>query len=73
MKVYLRKDQIQEILIRKNKSQNWLAHKLEISSGYISQLLDGSRSPSPGLREKLMNLLPEHDFDDLFRIEETGK
>ena len=71
MKVLLRSKKIKKILIRKNKSQNWFAHKLEISSGYMSQLMDGSRNPSPRLREKIMNNLPEHEFDDLFLIIEA--
>jgi transcriptional regulator with XRE-family HTH domain len=71
MKVYLRSREIKKILIRKNKSQNWLAHRLEVSSGYMSQLMDGSRNPSPVLRERIMNNLPEHKFDDLFLIKEA--
>ncbi len=71
MKVFLRSKEIKKILIRKNKSQNWFAHKLEISSGYMSQLMDGSRNPSPHIREKIMKNLPEHGFDDLFLIMET--
>lgn len=71
IKVYLRNKEIKKILIRKNKSQNWLAHRLEVSTGYMSQLMDGSRNPSPKLRERIMNHLPEHSFDDLFEIKET--
>ncbi len=73
MKVFIRKAAIQEILIRRCKSQNWLAHKLELSSGYMSQLMDGSRNPSPKIRQRIMDNLPEHDFDDLFVIKKTGK
>jgi len=71
MKVFLRSKEIKKMLIRKNKSQNWLAKRLEVSSGYMSQLMDGSRNPSPKLRERIMNNLPEHKFDDLFLIKET--
>lgn len=71
IKVYLRNKEIKKILIRKNKSQNWLAHRLEVSSGYMSQLMDGSRNPSPKLRERIMNNLPEHKFDKLFEIKEA--
>jgi hypothetical protein len=62
MKVYLKSKNLKEILIRKNKSQNWLAYRLEVSSGYMSQLMDGSRSPSPKLRERMMNILIEYKF-----------
>jgi len=70
MKVYLKSKNLKEILIRKNKSQNWLAYRLEVSSGYMSQLMDGSRIPSPKLRERMMNILIEYKFDDLFIIKE---
>lgn len=53
MKVLLISKEIKKILIRKNKSQNWFAHKLEISNGYMSQLMDGSRNPSPRLEKRL--------------------
>jgi len=72
MKVLLKSKEIKKILIRKNKSQNWFAHKLEVSSGYMSQLMDGSRNPSPNLRERIMNRLPEYKFDDLFEIKEIN-
>lgn len=72
MKVYMRRKEVKKILIRKNKSQNWLARRLEISSGYISQLMNGSRNPSPKLRERIMKKLPEHKFDDLFEIKEIN-
>ena len=72
MKVYMRRKEVKKILIRKNKSQNWLARRLEISSGYMSQLMNGSRNPSPKLRERIMKKLPEHKFDDLFEIREIS-
>ena len=72
MKVYIRRKEVKKILIRRNKSQNWLAYKLEISSGYMSQLMDGTRNPSPKLRERIMKKLPEHKFDDLFEIKEIS-
>lgn len=70
MKVNLRNETIKRILLRKNKTQNWLAHRLEISTGYMSQLMEGTRNPSPKLREKIMNYLPDCRFDDLFEIKE---
>lgn len=68
MKTYLKNRVLQKILIRKNKSQSWFAHRIEVSTGYMSQLMDGSRCPSPMVREKIMNTLPEYSFDDLFTI-----
>ena len=70
MKVFLKTDSIRKILIRKNIAQNCLAHKLFISSGYMSQLMDKSRCPSATVRAKLMEVLKDFDFDELFIIEE---
>lgn len=68
MKTYLKNKSMEKILIRKNKSQNWFAHRIEVSSGYMSQLMKGSRCPSPKVRERIMNYLTDYDFDDLFII-----
>lgn len=73
MKVFLKSKEVKKRLILKNKSQNWLANRLEISSGYISQLMDGSRNPSPRLRRKILSTFPKSKFDDLFEIKDTGK
>lgn len=68
MKAFLKTREIKKRLIQKNISQNELAYQLEISSGYISQLMNGARSPSPQLRERIMGMFPECRFKDLFRI-----
>ncbi len=48
-------------------SQNELARRVGISSGYLSQLMSGSAHPSPEVRESLQRELGL-DFDDLFTI-----
>ena len=68
MKAYLRTNEIRKKLIRKNLSQNWLALQIGVSSGYMSQLMDGSRRPSARLRQKMMDRFPDSSFDDLFII-----
>ena len=68
-KVTLKADHLRKILARKNKSQNWLAYRMEISSGYISQLINGARYPSPRMRERFLQALEGTTFDDLFEIE----
>jgi transcriptional regulator with XRE-family HTH domain len=73
MIVGLKRKEIGKRLARKNVSQNWLARKLGISSGYMSQLMCGVRHPSPKLREKIMNSLSECNFDDLFTIIDADK
>jgi transcriptional regulator with XRE-family HTH domain len=73
MKVYLKTNFIQKKLIRKNKPQNWLADKFGISTGYLSQLMDGSRQPSPKLRTRILSVFRGYEFDDLFVIKEKKK
>jgi putative transcriptional regulator len=68
MRTKLKTRELKLYLTKKNKSQNWLAYRLEISSGYMSQLMEGLRHPSPKLRERIMQKLPELTFDDLFVI-----
>ena len=65
LKAKLKTGRVREILLRRSISQNYLAGRLKISSGYCSQLLSGTRTPSPRLRVKLMKELKE-DFDALF-------
>jgi transcriptional regulator with XRE-family HTH domain len=53
-------------------SQNKLARKLGITSGFMSQALTGKRGVGPETRQKLMAALPTLDFDDLFEIVPVG-
>src|SRR5215471_1235324 len=69
MKVKLKTQSIRQILARKNVSQNWLAQRLDTSSGYMSQLMAGTRNPSPHMREKILEVLKGHEFDDLFTLQ----
>lgn len=69
MRARLKREIVEVYLLRRNLSQNWLARRLDISSGYISQLLTGRRSPSPRLRARIMEYFKDHDFDDLFEIQ----
>ncbi len=68
LKVKLRGSDIRKILARKNLSQNWLAKRLCISSGYMAQILNGDKHPSPKVRERIQNYFKELEFDDLFNI-----
>jgi transcriptional regulator with XRE-family HTH domain len=68
MKVCLKSDSIKQILAKKNLSQNWLAERVGTTSGYMSQLMTGTRYPSPKMREKIMTCLKLNEFDDLFTI-----
>jgi len=85
MKVDLKSKNVRKFLIREKKlqnkemkklkklysaSQNGFARKLGISSAYISQLINGSRNPSPKLRERIMKIMPGYKWDELFKIKE---
>ena len=59
-------------IARRNMSQNMLAIRVGSSSGYISQIMCGTRNPSPRMREKLQSVLAPLTFDDIFIIEESG-
>jgi len=67
--VKLRPDRVWELLNRFNMTQNELACLAGISSGYLSQLMSGTRCPSAEVRRKLMDVLRVTDFDDLFILE----
>ncbi|GEM_PF-507618 len=61
-----------DAVARQNISQNELATNLRISSGYMSQLVCGTRGPSPRLRRRMLELLNPLTFDDLFIVEDRG-
>ena len=58
-----------ERLNRLNITQNRLAAMLGITSGYLSQLMTGTRSPSAEVRRRLQEVLEVPNFDDLFILE----
>jgi len=71
-KVRLNRSAIQMAMVRRNMSQNMLAMRMDISSGYISQLMCGTRYASPRVRQKILEIFTPLTFDDLFTIEENG-
>jgi transcriptional regulator with XRE-family HTH domain len=62
---------VEKEIARRNLSKNMLAIKSGISSSYISQIISGTRYPSPRIREKLQEALQPLTFDDIFTIEEV--
>lgn len=70
IRIRLRPSAAWEHLARHNFSQNELARRLNITSGYLSQLITGRRSPSPELRRRILSLLPGTTFDQLFLVED---
>ena len=57
------------LLDERDMSQNEVARLCGLSSGYMSQLMGGSRSPSAHVRRRIQEVLGVTDFDDLFVIE----
>ncbi len=72
VKVLIKQREFEKLLARKNKSQNWLAMRLGISSGYMSQLMQGSRCPSPELRARILKVFGDQSFDDIFCLHEPS-
>ena len=65
-------DRVWELLNRLNMSQNQLARQCGVSSGYLSQMITGTRFPSPAVRRGLMEALDVERFDDLFILERAS-
>ena len=68
-RVRLKAEVVWELLNRLNLTQNELARRIRRSSGYLSQLINGERCPSPETRRRLMQVLGVSDFDVLFVME----
>jgi len=71
IKVRVNRDAVQLAMAKRNLSQNMLAVRTGISSGYISQLILGARYPSPRVRQRILDVLGV-DFDEVFIIEGDG-
>jgi len=71
IRVRLNQSAVLRAIARRNISQNMLAIRSGISSGYISQIMCGTRNPSPAVRQKLQDILKPLTFDDIFIIEES--
>ena len=68
-RVRLRQRSVWDRLDQLNMSQNELARTVGITSGYLSQLMSGSRCPSAEMRRHLQDVLGFDSFDDLFILE----
>ena len=72
-KARLKPEAVWEQLNRRNLSQNELARQVGITSGYLSQLISGSRSPSARVRRRLQEALEIDQFEQLFRLERVDE
>ena len=71
IRVKLNQASVLRAIARRNMPQSMLAIRAGTSSGYISQIICGTRNPSPRMREKLQIALASLTFDDIFIIEES--
>lgn len=60
---------VYDYMAKHNLSQKELAGRLGISQSYASQLVCGTRSPSPRLRRRMLEAMSPLAFEDLFTIE----
>ena len=67
-RVMLKAAAARELLRHLNVSQNELAERCGLTSGYMSQLFNWERSPSPSPRRKMQQVLGVDDFDALFVV-----
>ena len=65
LRVTVKPDPVWAFLEEHEISQNELARRVGISSGYLSQIMRGAAHPSPQVRRDLLRVL-SLDFDDLF-------
>ena len=68
-KARLKPEPVWELITRRNMSQNELARRSDISSGYLSQLISGRKNPSPDVRKRIQAALEVDQFDELFDLE----
>ena len=67
-RVILKAAAVWELLDQLDMSQNELARRCGVTSGHLSHLMNGRRSPSPPVRRRLMEVLGVDDFHRLFII-----
>ena len=68
-RVRIKIDAVYDILDRLHMSQSALARKAGLTTGYISQVMSGKRTPSPDVRRRIQEALGVDDFDELFELE----
>ena len=72
MEVKLRAPTFRKVLATKNLSQNSFARLIGTSGGYFSQMITGARNPSPRMRKRIMKVLKEYRFEELFKVNDNS-
>ena len=70
-RVRIKSKAVYDILDRLHMSQSELARQAGLSTGYVSQVISGKRTPSPPVRRRIQRALGVDDFDELFELEAT--
>ena len=79
VKVKLQIPVLRRMLAERHITQNRFAQLSGLTAGFMSQLLAGTRNPSPTVRKQLWHALnksrvarglKEYTFDDIFRVQD---
>ena len=68
-RVMVKAEAVWDYMERLSLSQNDLAKEVGLSRSFLSQMVNGRRSPSPKTRRGLLEALGSLEFDDIFYIE----
>jgi plasmid maintenance system antidote protein VapI len=66
MTVKIKKEVVDDALVKMNKTQGWLADKLHTTPSHMNNILAGRVGASATIRENLMETLGVEDWDALF-------
>lgn len=72
MKITCKSDKLSELLMRNGDNLRSFSRDAGISSPYMSQLIKGSRNPSPKMAKRICECL-KVKFDDIFFIDNGYK
>ncbi|UXS59870.1 helix-turn-helix transcriptional regulator [Staphylococcus ureilyticus] len=70
MSVYLDNKKAKKLMFIKGFNVSSFAEKIGVGVSYLSQILNGKKSPSPKLAKKIAETL-EVEIEDLFSFEEV--
>jgi transcriptional regulator with XRE-family HTH domain len=73
LKTMLNRAFVERMLARRNISQNSLAKRLRISSGYMSLIMNGDRYVSARIRRRICRYFRRYDFSAIFIIIDDNK
>jgi putative transcriptional regulator len=72
VKVALKRQVLEETLIRQNCSKKELANRIGVSRCYLSSVCNGRIEPSASMRQRFLKYF-KCSFDDLFSIQDEEK